>query len=119
MIIASCSSESGSSAYSSVPVGENLSVGYNNNDMTNTVNNVVFQANDQMESTEKNIQREDQAYYVDSKKYIVMSGDTVYRIAVNMLGDGSRWVEIAQLNKLESLSNGSVLIHPGQELILP
>lgn len=119
IMLASCNSASASSSFTPELENENSNAEYNN-EVTSSVDNIVTaSANYQVISTKNDIENHSQTNYSDYKRYIVMPGDTVYRIAVTMLGDGSRWVEIAQLNNLVSLSNGSVLIHPGQELILP
>ncbi|MBM3268108.1 MAG: C39 family peptidase [Candidatus Sericytochromatia bacterium] len=47
----------------------------------------------------------------------VRPGDSLWRIAQNALGDGSRWREIYELNK-DQIANPN-LIHPGQQLRLP
>ncbi|NLC98538.1 MAG: LysM peptidoglycan-binding domain-containing protein, partial [Actinomycetales bacterium] len=54
----------------------------------------------------------------------VMRGDTLWAIAENELGDGSRWTEIAELNANRDMGDGSTfdsgrLIRPGWELIIP
>lgn len=50
-----------------------------------------------------------------SQNYVVQSGDTLWGIAQEQLGDGFRWQEIAELN---NISDGSQL-NTGTELILP
>ncbi len=49
--------------------------------------------------------------------WTVRPGDTLWGIAANVLGDGSRWGEIYALNR-DQVSNPS-LIYPGQVLRLP
>lgn len=49
--------------------------------------------------------------------YTVQSGDCLWNIAKALLGDGSRWKEIYDLNT-DKVSNPN-LIYPGQELTLP
>lgn len=49
-----------------------------------------------------------------AKTYTVKSGDSLWSIAANQLGDGTRWKEIMTLNGLTS-----ELIHKGQVLKLP
>ncbi len=47
--------------------------------------------------------------------YTVVRGDNLWKIAVRAYGDGYKWSEIAQANKLANPS----LIHPGNVLTLP
>jgi len=49
--------------------------------------------------------------------YTVVSGDSLYRIARNLLGSGSRWGEIYELNR-DTITN-SRLIHIGWQLRIP
>ena len=49
--------------------------------------------------------------------YEVQKGDTLSKIAQRVLGDGSRWKEIWELNKAQ-IPNPD-LIHPGQQLSMP
>jgi nucleoid-associated protein YgaU len=107
------------SASSNVPLDASMAVGYEDNVATSSISDTDYQVNESVTLSKNNFQEANQIFQSTPKKYVVKHGDTVYRIAVNMLGDGSRWIEIAQLNKLEQLSNGSILIHPGQELIIP
>src|SRR5690606_22765023 len=51
----------------------------------------------------------------DGGTYTVGSGDTLWSIAASKLGDGTRWREIAALNKLADAD----VITPGQKLKLP
>ena len=44
----------------------------------------------------------------------VQKGDSLWKIAKNLLGDGKRWTEIAALNQIEN-----TVIHTGQFLKLP
>lgn len=46
--------------------------------------------------------------------YVVQSGDSLWKIAKNLLGDGTRWTEIAALNKIEN-----TIIRPGDVLKIP
>ena len=46
--------------------------------------------------------------------YVVQKGDSLWKIAKNLLGDGKRWTEIATLNELNDIT-----IHTGQFLKLP
>ena len=49
-----------------------------------------------------------------AKTYTVKAGDSLWSIAANQLGDGTRWKEIKTLNGL-----ASELIHAGQVLKIP
>ncbi len=49
------------------------------------------------------------------KNYKVVSGDTLWAIAVKEYNSGYRWVEIAKVNKLVNPD----LIHAGNDLVLP
>lgn len=118
IIIASCSAGS-YSAFSNSPSGQDVNIKYNNDIPSPESESVAYQISEPMSSAEVKVQEVNQPYGQTSRTYVVKSGDTLYRIAVEMLGDGSRWVEIDRLNNLGRLSNGSVLIHPGQVLILP
>ncbi len=51
------------------------------------------------------------------KVYVVKSGDSLSKIAKEMLGDAARWPEIFELNK-DKISDPN-LIYVGQELRLP
>ena len=46
--------------------------------------------------------------------YVVQSGDSLWKIAKNLLGDGTRWTKIAALNKIEN-----TIIRPGDVLKIP
>lgn len=52
-----------------------------------------------------------------AKTYTVQGGDCLWKIAKKVLGDGSRWPEIYNLNT-DKISNPD-LIYPGQVLTLP
>lgn len=59
-----------------------------------------------------------------TRTYTVQPGDTLWRIAVDQLGDGGRFTEIAQLNYGRSQSDGHALtsahwLTPGWQLTLP
>ena len=45
---------------------------------------------------------------------VVQSGNSLWKIAKNLLGDGARWTEIAALNKIEN-----TIIRPGEVLKIP
>ena len=49
--------------------------------------------------------------------YVVKSGDSLSKIAKEVLGDASRWPEIFEANK-DQIKDPN-LIHPGQELKMP
>lgn len=51
------------------------------------------------------------------KIYVVKSGDSLSKIAKELLGDAARWPEIFELNK-DKISDPN-LIYVGQELRLP
>ena len=53
----------------------------------------------------------------ESRTYVVQSGDSLSKIAQELLGDAARWPEIfaANRDKVEDPN----LIHPGQKLIIP
>lgn len=44
----------------------------------------------------------------------MQSGDSLWKIAKNLLGDGKRWTEIAALNEIEN-----TIIHTGEVLKIP
>ena len=50
--------------------------------------------------------------------YTVVSGDSLWAIAVKLLGNGARWPEIYEANKAVVGPNPN-LIHPGQVLTIP
>lgn len=50
-----------------------------------------------------------------NKEYTVVSGDSLWKIAVAQYGDGYRWPQIAQSNNLANPD----LIHAGNVLVLP
>ncbi len=52
-----------------------------------------------------------------TRTYTVKSGDSLWRIAQNLLGKGSRYTEIYNLNK-DKIKNAN-LIYPGQVLTIP
>lgn len=49
--------------------------------------------------------------------YVVKSGDSLSKIAKDLLGDAGRWPEIFEANKDQIKDRD--LIHPGQELTIP
>ncbi|RLC89290.1 MAG: hypothetical protein DRI37_04140 [Chloroflexi bacterium] len=52
-----------------------------------------------------------------SRVYVVKSGDSLSKIAKEVLGDASRWPEIFEANK-DKIKDPN-RIHPGQELRIP
>lgn len=52
---------------------------------------------------------------INGTRYVVAHGDDLWNIAVRAYGDGYRWVEIAQTNKLSNPD----LIHSGNILSIP
>lgn len=52
------------------------------------------------------------------KTYVVKPGDSLWKIAKMLLGNGSRWTEIYNQNKKVIGSNPN-LIRPGQKLVIP
>lgn len=54
------------------------------------------------------------------QNYTVISGDSLWKIAKKLLGDGSRWYEIYTYNNNKSIIGGNPnLIYPGQVLSIP
>jgi len=51
------------------------------------------------------------------KTYVVKSGDSLSKIAKEILGDAKRWPEIYEANKA-LIGDNPNLIHPGQKLII-
>lgn len=52
------------------------------------------------------------------KTYTVKNGDTLWKIAKKLLGDGSLWVKIYEKNK-KTIGNNPDLLKPGQRLVIP
>jgi nucleoid-associated protein YgaU len=52
-----------------------------------------------------------------SRTYTVVAGDSLSKIAKNLLGNANRWCDIHELNK-DTVKNPD-LIHPGQVLKIP
>ena len=53
----------------------------------------------------------------EARTYVVKSGDSLSKIAAELLGDGSRWPEIFEANK-DKIKDPN-LIYPGQEFDIP
>jgi nucleoid-associated protein YgaU len=53
-----------------------------------------------------------------ARTYTVKAGDSLSKIAKELLGDGKRWPEIYEANK-ELIGDNPNMIHPGQELRIP
>ena len=54
------------------------------------------------------------------QNYTVVSGDSLWKIAQKLLGNGSRWYEIYTYNNNKSIIGGNPnLIYPGQVLSIP
>jgi nucleoid-associated protein YgaU len=51
------------------------------------------------------------------RTYVVQSGDSLWKIAEKLLGNGNRWKEIFEANK-DKIEDPN-LIYPGQELVIP
>lgn len=52
------------------------------------------------------------------KTYVVIPGDTLWKIAQRTLGNGDRWPEIYETNK-QTIGKNPDLIYPGQKLVIP
>lgn len=52
-----------------------------------------------------------------SRTYTVQSGDTLWKISLEMYGDGERYLEIFEANS--DLLTSPDQIFPGQELVIP
>jgi hypothetical protein len=50
--------------------------------------------------------------------YVVEQGDTLFSIAARLLGDGSKWPEIYDLNK-DVIGDNPAVIKPGEQLTIP
>lgn len=55
---------------------------------------------------------------VETKTYVVKSGDSLSEIAQREMGDGDRWKELYEANK-GAIGDDPDLIHPGTELTIP
>jgi nucleoid-associated protein YgaU len=61
--------------------------------------------------------REKAAEEAEARTYVVKSGDSLSKIAKELLGDAGRWPEIFEANK-DKIKDPN-LIYPGQELDIP
>jgi nucleoid-associated protein YgaU len=52
------------------------------------------------------------------KSYIVIPGDTLWKIAQRHLGSGDRWKEVYEANRA-TIGKNPNLIYPGQKLVIP
>jgi nucleoid-associated protein YgaU len=52
------------------------------------------------------------------KTYTVKKGDSLWKIAKNVYGDGSKWRQIYEVNK-KVIGKNPNLIYPGQKLVIP
>ncbi|MNS58493.1 LysM domain/BON superfamily protein [compost metagenome] len=55
---------------------------------------------------------------IPPKAYVVIPGDTLWKIAQRTLGKGDRWSEIYSLNQL-TIGKNPNSIYPGQKLVIP
>lgn len=62
--------------------------------------------------------KENRAQPKQEKLYVVKSGDSLFKIAKKVLGNGSRYQEIYGANK-GVIGNNPNLIYPGQKFIIP
>jgi nucleoid-associated protein YgaU len=62
-------------------------------------------------------QKKEREEAMAARVYVVKSGDSLSKIAKEVLGDAGRWPEIFELNK-DQIKDPS-LIYPGQELKMP
>ena len=51
--------------------------------------------------------------------YTIKTGDTLFKIAEQYLGDGNRWTEITKANGMPFTEDEVVNLQPGQEVCLP
>jgi nucleoid-associated protein YgaU len=73
---------------------------------------------DKMTSQEAIEAKEKAAAAASKREYVAASGDSLSRIAKELLGDAKRWPEIYEANKA-LIGDNPNLIHPGQKLIIP
>ena len=60
---------------------------------------------------------DEDASHITADTYTVQSGDTLWSIANTLYGDGSRYLEIFEVN--QGLLESPEHILPGQELVIP
>jgi nucleoid-associated protein YgaU len=70
------------------------------------------------EAMEKLVQKGKTLAAEVKQEYVVKSGDSLSKIAKELLGDGSRWPEIYEANK-DVIGDNPNLIKPGQKLNIP
>lgn len=116
-ILASCNVSNTAAKPETLPA-QSVSA-YDNNISISKTEVAALTYNEELSPAVISVQEEANPPEPVSGTYEVKAGDTLYHIAVEMLGDGSRWVEIDQLNNLVRLPSGSVIIHPGQVLVMP
>ena len=51
--------------------------------------------------------------------YEIQPGDTLFTIAMQVYGDGSKWTLLDRVNKVGRLPNGNSLIFAGNKLVIP
>ena len=81
---------------------------------SSTNNPLVAQASSTYTNSNRSIEK------TIPQNYTVISGDSLWKIAKKVLGDGSRWYEIYTYNNNKSIIGGNPnLIYPGQVLSIP
>jgi nucleoid-associated protein YgaU len=76
------------------------------------------EAQEAKEAMEKLVQKGKTLTADVAQTYVVKSGDSLSKIAKELLGDASRWPEIYELNK-DVIGDNPNLIRPGQEFKIP
>ena len=66
-------------------------------------------------ATKEVVTIESSSQAITGDSYTVVQGDSLWNVAVRAYGDGYKWVEIANANKLDNPN----VIHPGNVLALP
>lgn len=72
---------------------------------------------EELEKLRAEVQQVKEQAAAKARTYTVKSGDSLWAIAAEVLGDGSRWPEIFEANR-DKIKDAN-LIHPGQELTIP
>lgn len=70
------------------------------------------QVDEQIETATKSAESDTETI---TENYTVVYGDSLWKIAVKVYGDGYKWVEIARENKIATPN----IIYPGNILVLP